>query len=378
MASGLRMLSDSDLVSATFRGDQEAVQKLIDSKADVNARDGAENAALHVAAYNGDLDLVWLLCDAGASINSCDKGGATPLILASKQGHGEVARLLVSQGADAKLKEGTDGQTALEIARSRGHADVVSLLDPSSAGGLAVLSDDESEEEAEDPNLITGNAVVVDHLLKLDVPLARFDWTRYEESLAKLAGVRPSDVLVTVEPGSVCVEAHATIVVRLANAAGSLLGGAKRMPASAKSPMSKTMATLKVNGASDAANSATIDYVVQMMSTLKKPPSLKQAAGGATIVGTPQVHLLGDVATEDAAFVRAAQSLLGERAEHDEGRDAFDEARREFKAVGNADGAGKLALEAAKAILLLRPRREAIKEAAAQAAAASTQRRKRR
>ena len=124
------------------------------------------------------------------------------------------------------------------------------------------------------------------------------------------------------------------------------------------------------------------------MQALKKAPVLKQATGGAVLVGTPQVRLLGDVATEDALVLEAAQELLSLRPQHDLARQTFESRRREVKAAaaggadgkaaGGADASGALALEASKAILLLRGPREALEEAAERAAAAKERRTKRR
>jgi len=410
-------LSDNDLVQAVFTRNTERVRMLIASKADVNAVDTVQNTPLAVAAYHGDVELTFMLLDAGAAVNSRDPGGATALIVAAKQGHGDVARLLVAHGADQKAIDRGSGATALMLAKHRGDEDLVSLLDPSAASARQSLVEEGGEDdEPELPSelILTGNVMAIDHVLKLDAALERFDWGRYEAALAKLAGVRAVDVFVTPEPGSVCVEAHATILVRLP--------GSKTMPAAPTSAPTastssnssirgvmaatgglggKTMSslaggTLRATGGgagalsagSSALSSSLVDRVMGMMQALKKAPALKQATGGAVLVGTPQVRLLGDVATEDALVLEAAQELLSLRPQHDLARQTFESRRREVKAAaaggadgkaaGGADASGALALEASKAILLLRGPREALQEAAERAAAAKERRTKRR
>ena len=409
-------LSDNDLVQAVFTRNTERVRSLIASKADVNAVDTVQNTPLAVAAYHGDVELTFMLLDAGAAVNSRDPGGATALIVAAKQGHGDVARLLVAHGADPKAIDRGSGATALMLAKQRGDEDLVSLLDPSAASARQSLVDDDDDDEPKLPSelILTGNVMAIDHVLKLDAALERFDWGRYEAALAKLSGVRAVDVFVTPEPGSVCVEAHATILVRLP--------GSKTMPAAPTSAPTastssnssirgvlaargglggKTMSslaggTLRATGGgagvlsagSSALSSTLVDRVMGIMQALKKAPVLKQATGGAVLVGTPQVRLLGDVATEDALVLEAAQELLSLRPQHDLARQTFESRRREVKAAaaggadgkaaGGADASGALALEASKAILLLRGPREALEEAAERAAAAKERRTKRR
>ncbi len=416
-------LSDSELVQAVFASNAEAVRRLICSKADVNASDTVDNTPLAVAAYHGDVDLTFTLLDAGAAVDSRDPGGATALMVAAKQGHGAVARLLVAHGADQTATDRGSGATALQLAQQRGDEEVISLLDPSAVSARKAFEeedDDEDEDELASELALSGNVMAVEHVVKLDAPLVRFDWIRYEETLAKLAGVRAVDVLVTPEPGSVCIEAHATIIVRLPQAERPLAATAKPPPTTLTSGSKTTSAappsvrgalaasgglggksaaaargTLRATagggvgtlraaaggGAPPAGShlsSAVVDRVSAMVQALKRAPALKQAAGGAPLVGTPQVRLLGDVATEDDGLREAAQQLLSLRPQHDDAREMFEGRRRELKAVGGADAGGALALEASKAILGLRGPREALQEAAAKAAAAKEQRRRRR
>jgi hypothetical protein len=152
--------------------------------------------------------------------------------------------LLVAHGADQKAIDRGSGATALMLAKHQGDEDLVSLLDPSAASARqSLVEEGEEDDEPELPSelILTGNVMAIDHVLKLDAALERFDWGRYEAALAKLAGVRAVDVFVTPEPGSVCVEAHATILVRLP--------GSKTMPAAPTSaPTASTSSNSSIRG----------------------------------------------------------------------------------------------------------------------------------
>ena len=59
------------------------VKELLESGADVNARDESGRTPLHWPAYRGHLEVVRLLCEHGADVNAADNDGRTPLRLAT-------------------------------------------------------------------------------------------------------------------------------------------------------------------------------------------------------------------------------------------------------------------------------------------------------
>ena len=64
----------------------------------------------------------------GANVNADrDKYANTALHLASSRGHLDIVRLLLTEGADITIAD-NDGMTALHWASSRGHLDIVRLL----------------------------------------------------------------------------------------------------------------------------------------------------------------------------------------------------------------------------------------------------------
>jgi len=115
------------LVWAAYHDDHDIVKKLIDAGADVKATNRYGVCALTVACINGNGKIVKLLLDSGADPNSNRDGGETALMTASRTGKLDAVQALVDAGADVNAKE-RRGQTALMWAAADGHADVVDAL----------------------------------------------------------------------------------------------------------------------------------------------------------------------------------------------------------------------------------------------------------
>jgi ankyrin repeat protein len=117
----------ADVADAVMRGDQAALRKLLQQKADVNAAqiDGA--TALHWAVYRDELDTVRLLVKAGATAEAANREGITPLYLASVYGKAAMMETLLKGGANAKQK-GPHGETLVMLAARSGNPDAIKLL----------------------------------------------------------------------------------------------------------------------------------------------------------------------------------------------------------------------------------------------------------
>ena len=82
---------------------------------------------LHSAAAGGSVEVVTLLLDAGAPVNTKQQAGFTALQAAALSNMLDMARVLLDHGADPELCA-DDGKDAVEMALSKGHDEMVTLL----------------------------------------------------------------------------------------------------------------------------------------------------------------------------------------------------------------------------------------------------------
>ena len=118
--------------SAVQSGDHEAVRALLQSGANVNARDRYGQTALMLAAHKGHADVVTVLIEHGADLDVTAKYSLSALMLAVVAGHAEIARMLVRAGADRGLQgSGAPGfadKTAYDLATARGMTELYDEL----------------------------------------------------------------------------------------------------------------------------------------------------------------------------------------------------------------------------------------------------------
>jgi ankyrin repeat protein len=106
------------------------VELLARHRADLDVRNQADNTALMAAAERGEVEVLRaLLVDL--------RGGQrrSALMAAAAAGRTEAVRVLVEAGARTTLRDAA-GSTAIDLAKSRGHAEVVELLEAREGGGL--------------------------------------------------------------------------------------------------------------------------------------------------------------------------------------------------------------------------------------------------
>jgi len=151
------------LINAADKGDSEVVEALLDSGADINARDERNQTALHQAANRGHTPIVKLLLERGSDVNAKNLFGQTPLLAPVYRGSLDTVRALLGAGADVDSRFGFNGQTPL-LAVSTGKAEVVEAL---LEGGADVNAKGEAyHETALMLASITGNKATVQALLE--------------------------------------------------------------------------------------------------------------------------------------------------------------------------------------------------------------------
>ena len=112
---------------------------LLKAGADPNAQDETTLRALHYTARRGSTKTAVALIEAGAEINAQDQYGFTALHEAVLGNYPELVKELLARGADAtiKLTKGykpyTNQETALEIASDKGFAEIVQIIENTSA-----------------------------------------------------------------------------------------------------------------------------------------------------------------------------------------------------------------------------------------------------
>ena len=113
----------------------EIVKMLVQTGADVNAKNIEGETTLMQVSTLGRIKEVKLLLEAGANVDAVDLKGETALIKASKLGHIETVKLLLQAGANVNAKN-IDGDTAISIARHKEHTDVVKVLKAAGAKSM--------------------------------------------------------------------------------------------------------------------------------------------------------------------------------------------------------------------------------------------------
>jgi uncharacterized protein len=117
-----------DLLNAAYRGDMAAVQALLNTGTDVNARTSeicrgsftpvcGGATALIMASFTGHLDIVQALLARGADVNAPMNNGNNALMGASRAGRVDVVRALLAKRADVNART-NNGMTALTVARN--------------------------------------------------------------------------------------------------------------------------------------------------------------------------------------------------------------------------------------------------------------------
>jgi ankyrin repeat protein len=116
-----------ELVATIRAADAQAIRKLLDNGADVNARDAEDNTPLILASFYANAKCVALLLEHGADVNAANETGVTALIRAATSY--EKTRSLVDAGAKVRVRTADLGNTPVILAARRaGNSRTVKLL----------------------------------------------------------------------------------------------------------------------------------------------------------------------------------------------------------------------------------------------------------
>ena len=116
----------AELVTAIRNADEQAIRKLLDNGANVNARDAEGNTPLILASFYATPQCLELLMERGADVNAANKAGATALIRAATSY--EKTRLLVAAGAKVRVRTALGNAPLILAARRAGNSRTVQLL----------------------------------------------------------------------------------------------------------------------------------------------------------------------------------------------------------------------------------------------------------
>lgn len=103
------------------------VKELLDSNADVNARNVLGMAPLHIAAQNGYIEMADLLVSHGAEINMRTPDDETPLYIAARKNYTALAEFLLAEGADPNTAT-AKGMVPIHGAAHQGNLEMAMLL----------------------------------------------------------------------------------------------------------------------------------------------------------------------------------------------------------------------------------------------------------
>jgi ankyrin repeat protein len=115
---------------ASFFGHADVVALLLERGAGVSpvSRNPMEVMPIHSAAAAGHAQVVAVLLDHGAQVDARSHLGFTAIIDAAQNGDVALVAMLIDRGADPQGANDR-GQTPLDVARDKGHQEVVDLLE---------------------------------------------------------------------------------------------------------------------------------------------------------------------------------------------------------------------------------------------------------
>jgi len=101
---------------------------------DLKLAESLYSEPIHVASEENRHQVVSYLLSVGANVNAERSDGVQPLFLAAMEGHTETARILIAAGADTRHWWDRPVNTPYNIAKQKGHKEVLKLLKGTSGG----------------------------------------------------------------------------------------------------------------------------------------------------------------------------------------------------------------------------------------------------
>lgn len=144
----------SILTLACKDGKQEIVKFLLqDCKLNPDSRDIKLNAGIHYAARQGFKDIIELLVDSRSDVNIKNGIQETPLVLAVQSDKPTTTKLLLSFGADNNI----GNRKPLDLAREIGNASMISVLEGSRSDHYVYSNQELQQQLYQRLNSVEGN-----------------------------------------------------------------------------------------------------------------------------------------------------------------------------------------------------------------------------
>ncbi|XP_060602558.1 serine/threonine-protein kinase TNNI3K-like [Ruditapes philippinarum] len=156
----------SALHLATYKGDIDCVQGLLEGSVDVNQTGNSGLTALHIAAMCGHSEIALCLLEHDANINQGDAVNFSPLHIACNFGHDKVVEVLLKHGADVNIS-GSVGDRPLHLAAGKGYVRVTqNLVEGTGKSKANVNVKDDEEHTPIHFCCKSGHLVVLHYLLE--------------------------------------------------------------------------------------------------------------------------------------------------------------------------------------------------------------------
>jgi ankyrin repeat protein len=119
-------------------GRVDVVSALLSNGAKPNLRDVSGGTFLHTACQKGDIAVAKALILWKADVFAANNAGLTVLHMACYYGHTTLSEFLIDHHVDLMRVVDTQGKTALDYARNRGHDDIVKLIEAIIKAGVGI------------------------------------------------------------------------------------------------------------------------------------------------------------------------------------------------------------------------------------------------